>query len=142
MQIYLAGPMGGVPLHKARGWRDYIARTLIDQGHTVFDPTASLVNKIKTGDTIAASYDIVGVRTKDTFNIDLYQLRNSDVVIANLKEWNPKSFGTAFEFGVAWSFGIPIICIPGDKAENPFVCEPCMLVDDVEDAIELILNFE
>lgn len=142
MHIYLAGPMSGVPLHKASGWRGYLTRTLTDQGHTVFDPTAAVMNKIMMEERIAESYPKVGVRTKDTFNIDIYQLRNSDVVIANLKDWNEKSFGTAFEFGVAWSFGIPIICIPGEKAENPFVCEPCMLVDDLEDAIELILNFE
>ena len=142
MHIYLAGPMGGVPLNKATAWRQYITRTLVDQGHTVFDPTASLLTKIKSDEKIAASYNIIGVRTKDTFSIDLYQLRKADVVIADLREWNEKSFGTAFEFGVAWSFGIPIICIPGSKAENPFVCESCMLVEDIEEAIELILNFE
>ena len=142
MHIYLAGPMSGVELRKARFWRDKVARTLVDQGHTIFDPTAGLINKIMSEDKIAASYNVIGVRTKDTFNIDLYQLRKADVVVADLREWNEKSFGTAFEFGVAWSFGIPIICIPGSKAENPFVCEPCMLVDDIEDAIDLILNFE
>ena len=142
MHIYLAGPMGGVELRKAMAWRSQISRTLRDNGHSVFDPTASLTSKIRKDDKIEASYNLVGVRTKDTFNIDLYQLRQADVVVADLREWNEKSFGTAFEFGVAWSFGIPIICIPGSKADNPFVCEPCMLVDDVEDAIELILNFE
>jgi len=142
MKVYLGGPMSGLPLNKASAWRDYMARTLKDQDIEVFDPTAVLRNKLKGDAKIEVAYDVVGVRTQDTFNIDLYQLRQSDVMIANLKDWNEQSFGTAFEMGVAHSFGIPIICIGGAKSGNPFVCESSMLVEDIEDALELILNFE
>lgn len=141
MKVYLAGPMSGVALNRADNWRQTAIRYLHDQGNTWFNPVDSVKAYLATEEKIVEGYSLIGLRPRDTFVTDIYHLRDSNVVLANLKEWNDKSFGTAFEFGVAWSFGIPIVCVAGNKGANPFVSESCIIVEDMEEALMMLGNF-
>lgn len=141
MQIYLSGPAVGVEYLKAATWRNQLARILADQGLRVVNPLSPLYWRAISKDKILPSYEMIGLRPRDIFQAAKTGIANSDIMVSNLKEWNDESFGSAFEIGMASALGIPILCIAGEKKASPFVSEACILVDDIEDALDFILNF-
>lgn len=75
---------------------------------------------------------------REIMEYDLYRVRNSDVIVANLND--PKSIGTACELAVAAEYKIPIIGLYENKEEDvlhPWIKEFCNRI--FKDREELIL---
>ena len=78
---------------------------------------------------------------KEIMEFDLYNLRNSDLVIVNFN--NPSSIGTAMELMLAKEYHIPVIAF-GVKNQNihSWLLETCTRVcDDIREVVEHVVDF-
>lgn len=78
---------------------------------------------------------------REPFEFDLYNLRNSDVVIVNFN--SPQSIGTAMELAVAKEYKKPIIGLNENSYElHPWLIECCTRIcDTMDELIEHVINF-
>jgi nucleoside 2-deoxyribosyltransferase len=97
MRLYLAGPLF---TQAERAWNERLAAALSAAGHDVFLPQTE-VKAIATLDADAI------------FKVDIDGVRAAEAVVAILDGADPDS-GTAFECGVAFALGIPIVALRTD----------------------------
>lgn len=78
---------------------------------------------------------------KEVMEFDLYNLRNSDIVIVNFN--NEKSIGTAMELMLAKEYKIPVIAFGvNEKNIHPWLLECCTRVcDNLKEAVEYTVDF-
>lgn len=78
---------------------------------------------------------------KEVMEFDLYNLRNSDIVIVNFN--NEKSIGTAMELMLAKEYKIPVIAFgANEKKVHPWLLECCTRVcDNLKEAVEYTVDF-
>ncbi len=97
MHLYLAGPLF---TQAERAWNAALAARIADGGHSVFLPQ----DEVKAIATLEA--DAI-------FAIDVDGVRSSDAVVAILDGADSDS-GTAFECGLAYALGIPLVAVRTD----------------------------
>lgn len=97
MRIYFAGPLF---TQAERFWNHRIATRLSEFGHSVFLPQ----DEVKSLDALEANA---------IFQIDVEGVRSADAIVAVLDGADPDS-GTAFECGLAYGLGIPIVVLRTD----------------------------
>lgn len=136
VKIYLSGAMSGLSLNEQLKWRNKV------------------INAIKSGD-----YDLVKSPTffsppeyytfedenykseREIFEYDLYQLRNSDLVIVNFN--SPNSIGTAMELVLAKELHIPVIGLnKNNEVLHPWLIE-CVtrMCDNMTELVNHVVNF-
>ena len=78
---------------------------------------------------------------KEIFEFDLYNLRNSDLLIVNFND--EKSIGTAMELILAKELNIPVIGLNKDKKElHPWLVECCTRIcDDIRECVSHVVEF-
>ena len=78
---------------------------------------------------------------KEVMEFDLYNLRNSDIVIVNFN--NEKSIGTAMELMLAKEYKIPVIAFGiNEKEIHPWLLECCTRIcDSLREAVEYVVDF-
>lgn len=78
---------------------------------------------------------------REPFEFDLFNLRNSDIVIVNFN--SPQSIGTAMELAVAKEYKKPIIGLNENGYElHPWLIECCTRTcDTMDELIEHVINF-
>lgn len=107
--IYLAGPMEHVSINEATGWRDLATRTLLQAGCRVLDPCRRIHN-----------FDQKNM--KRIFELDMRDIQECDIIIANLD--NPKlaKHGTAMEvFYMSYVLKKPVVAFKADPSViHPF----------------------
>jgi nucleoside 2-deoxyribosyltransferase len=99
--VYLAGPLF---TQAERRWNQELAKALTERGFDMLVPQVlaeALISETGFFDP------------KALFNLAVETVKKSDVVLAVLDGADPDS-GTAFECGVAWSSGIPIVGLRTD----------------------------
>lgn len=133
--MYLSGAMSGVSFEEQSKWRNNIMNEVKfnrDCAKTVhfFNP----VNYYNFEEKNHKS-------EKEIMEFDLYNLRNSNLVVVNLN--NPSSIGTAMELMLAKELNIPVIAFGiGDKEVHPWILETCTRVcDNLRDTVDHIVDF-
>lgn len=78
---------------------------------------------------------------REVFEFDLYNLRNSDLVIVNFND--QKSIGTAMELMLAKELNIPVIGFGIDGKEiHPWLLECCTRIcSNLREVVEHVVNF-
>ena len=93
-KVYLSGAMSGVDKADSKAWR-YMLEQALDE-FKCFDPWDHF------------SFDNDDIDDVEAMEYDLWNLRNSDIVIVNF-DYNPASLGTMSELAIAYDRRIPII---------------------------------
>lgn len=97
MRLYFAGPLF---TQGERAWNAKVAELLTEAGHDVFLPQ----NEVKA---------IASLDAELIFRVDVDGVRGADALVAVLDGADPDS-GTAFECGLAYALGIPIVGVRSD----------------------------
>lgn len=137
VKIYLSGGMTGLSYEEYMRWRKEIIN------HQIF-----IMGGLKKEPIFFNPPDYYNfeqedyVTEKEVMEFDLYNLRNSDIVIVNFNA--PDSIGTAMELMLAKEFHIPIIGIDNqdDKEIHPWLVE-CVsrLCLNLEEAVSYVKEF-
>lgn len=132
-QIYLCGAMGGLTFEESNMWRE--------ESRLYF--TTHEYNKI----TCVNPNDYYNFTTPthksehEVKEFDLYKLRHSDLVLANLDHINT-SIGSAMELQVAHDNNIPIVTFGDIKSIHPWVVDTIWRNNDtLDDACDYIMNY-
>lgn len=113
MQVYLCGPIEGLPPYIFKAWREETTRKLVLQGILTKDPTRRLAFNAREYDTNLS---------KGTVAKDLNDIRNSNLVLANLKDrGGGLCWGSVSEITLAHYLGIPVITILEEGFHHPFI---------------------
>lgn len=139
--VYLAGPMGGLSMKKANGWRDLAEWYLGENGIDTYNPVAKLKEWPGVKDKIKVSYESQGFRNKEVVTSDLFWIDRSDIILSDLTGYGAMSFGTPFEFGYSYAKGKPIVTVCDEElACHPFVSEMSIVYVDLYDALDFICS--
>jgi len=137
--VYLAGPIDGLHYDQAAGWRQDAQDRLEELGFKVYNPMSG--KECLAGKVIKASeYKDKGVifRKDAIVKMDLSRIRWSDIVLINFNT-PTLSGGTLVEVGFATALNKIIIAIINDTSyTHAFVTENAIVVNDLEEAIEII----
>ena len=135
-RMYLSGGMTGLTLEEQTKWReqfynsikygdyDYVKKPIF------FDPTQKY-----------SIFDKEYKNEREAFEYDLYNLRNSDVLIVNFNA--PNSIGTAMELMLAKELKIPVIGLNKNKNDlHPWLLECCTRVcDNMREVVHHVVDF-
>ena len=109
--IYLAGGMSGLTIEEQVKWRNNFKNIFkyndieIIRKPIIFSPPDYY--------SFSSTHD--NVSEKEIMEFDLYNLRNSDIVVVNFNA--PQSLGTAMEIAIAHEYRIPIIGLNEENHE-------------------------
>lgn len=134
VKVYLSGSMSGISWEEQTEWRRQVMDIINDSYHkknvSFFDPTRFYNFKEKQQRS-----------EREVMEFDLYNLRNSDLVIVNIN--NQWSLGTMSELILAKEYRIPVIGWNSCGEElHPWLSE-CFtrMCDDISDTIEHVIDF-
>ena len=135
-RIYLSGGMGNLSFEERSRWRRQVIDA-IKYGDYDCEKKAIFFNPVD-------HYDFEEKTQKTELEVmeyDLYNLRNSDLVIVNFND--EKSIGTAMELMLAKELHIPIIGLNKDKRRLHSWLECCCnrMCDDMRELVEHIVEF-
>ena len=102
--VYLSGPMNGYPVEKQLYWRTFFHRACKSISINTLSPMRS--KEILPKELYATNSSIT--------ERDLYDVRQCDLLVANLLDATQVSMGTLIEMGVAWGLRKPIVVIRKD----------------------------
>ena len=107
--IYLAGPMENVTEAEAKGWRDVATSILYPHGIKTLDPTRRLHQDDKKA-------------MRRIFELDLRDIRESDIILVNLNNPTMAKNGTAMEvFYASYVLRKPVVAFKVESAHwHPF----------------------
>lgn len=134
MRVFLSGPIDGLPIADAAGWRQHAARRFADAGITVYDPT----------EVIVATPGYTPVPNEVVTN-DRYNLRHSDVLLVNLDlpatiAAQDAPFFTIGEMFLAHELHLPIITVGKVFRGRPgYEAIVTRTFDDLDDAVTHII---
>ena len=134
VKIYLSGSMSGCSWEEQTKWRkDFrLAISISD----------CKLNPIWFDPTLYYNFENDCHKTeKEPFNFDLYNLRNSDIVVVNFN--NPASIGTAMELILAKEYNKPVIgWNSSGKPLHPWLIEcTTRMCDSFEELISHVKDF-
>ena len=136
IKIYLSGGMGSLSFEEQSKWRKQITDA-IKFGDYDYEKKVSFFNPVDY-----YTFEEKRHKTeKEIVEFDLYNLRNSDLVIVNFND--SKSIGTAAELAIAYDMHIPVIGINKDKQElHPWLIEfTTRMCEDIREAVEHVVDF-
>ena len=133
VKIYLSGGMGALSFEEQSKWRQQIQDAIkfnyeCEKKPVFFNPVDYYTFEEKRHKT-----------EREIVEFDLYNLRNSDLVIVNFND--PKSIGTAAELAIAYDMHIPVIGINKDKQElHPWLIEfTTRMCEDIRETVEHVV---
>lgn len=136
LKMYLSGGMTDISLEEQTKWRKQFCDAVKygDYDYTknpiFFDPTQKY-----------SIFEKEHKSEREAFEYDLYNLRNSDLVVVNFN--SPKSLGTAMELILAKELGIPVIGLNKDNKElHPWLVEcSTRICDNMRELVEHVTEF-
>lgn len=135
VKIYLSGAMGSLSYEEQSKWRRQIQDSVkyeydCDKSPLFFNPVDyyNFLEKYCKSD-------------REVMEFDLYNLRNSDLVIVNFND--EKSIGTAMELILAKEHNIPVIAFGANgKDIHPWLLECCNRVcDSMREVVSHVVEF-
>lgn len=148
MKIYLGGSVSGLTYQEAMGWRIQVKEMYPDvEWWDPFDLPAMkhFVLEEESKETNKASYE-TPVSPLEMFNWDVEQgVLSCDRVLLGFPTGNQASFGTGWEAGCAYSYGIPIITwIPemstGPAIHHPFLKANALIESNLQEAARIAVE--
>lgn len=135
VRIYLSGGMGNLSFEEQSRWRQRVQDAI--KFNYDCEKKAIFFNPVDY-------YNFEEERhksEKEIFEFDLYNLRNSDLLIVNFND--EKSIGTAMELILAKELNIPVIGLNKDKKElHPWLVECCTRIcDDIRECVSHVVEF-
>ena len=136
VKIYLSGGMGNLNFEEQSKWRKKISDAIMF-GDYDYSMKPIFFNPVNY-------YNLIEKRHKserEAMEFDLYNLRNSDLVIVNFND--KKSIGTAMELMLARELRIPVIAFGTNGEEiHPWLSECCTRIcDNLRECVEYIVEF-
>ena len=106
--VYLAGKMEDKSHKDQTEWRDYVTLPLIHEGWKVLNPVHRSMKD--------------GYNHRRIYELDMRDVRASDVILADLRKSDGECYGTAMELQEAYSRNIPIVGYAiKDQRKHPFL---------------------
>lgn len=106
--IYLAGKMEDKSTEEQTGWRNYVTLPLVNEGWTVLNPVHRSMKD--------------GYNHRRIYELDMRDVRSSDVILADLRRSDGECYGTAMELQEAYTRNIPIVGFAiQDQRKHPFL---------------------
>lgn len=149
--IYLCGPMTGKTPEDASAWRDYTRDELEPLGFRTTSPlrveSTFLAPKKKIPvDAFDEKHEIPELRPTAIYQRDMFDVRNADLILANMSDAKIASLGSSHELGYADALRKMIILVaqPGNiYREHPIVAQASgLLFGTLEPALAYIkLNY-
>jgi len=112
MYVYLAGPITGLTLQDASAWREdeNLINSLAKHGYEVLTALRDKEHlHAYDGKVLPARYS--DEEEESEVFLDLNDINDSRVVLANMHGASRVSVGTAWEMGYAYAKGIPVIAV-------------------------------
>ena len=136
VKIYLSGGMSNMSFEEQNKWRTQIANAIKYEDYS-YEKKPIFFNPVDYYNFEAKEHK----SEREIFEFDLYNLRNSDVVVVNFN--NRRSIGTAMELILAKEYHIPVIAFGvKDKEIHPWLLECCTRVcDDIRETVSHVVNF-
>lgn len=128
--------MGNLSFEEQSKWRKNISEAIKTEGCDS-EKKASVFNPVNY-----YNFEINSHKSeKEIMEFDLYNLRNSNLVIVNFND--EKSIGTAMEIMLAKEYNIPVIAFgAGDKQIHPWLTECCTRVcDSMREVVNHTIDF-
>ena len=135
VKIYLSGAMSELSLEEQSQWRKRVMDA-IKYGYD-YEKKPIFFNPVNYYNFVDKQYKT----EKEIMEFDLYNLRNSDIVIVNFND--PKSIGTAMELMLAKEMCIPVIGLNLNNEElHPWLVE-CVtrMCSNLKETVEYTVNF-
>lgn len=135
VRVYLSGAMSGISFEEQSKWRNQIINAV--KYNYECEKNVHFFNPVNYYNFEENNYK----SEREIMEFDLYNLRNSNLVIVNLK--NSSSIGTAMELMLAKELNIPVIAFGvGEQEVHPWILETCTRVcDDLRDTVSHIVDF-
>lgn len=150
LSVYLAGPINGLTIEEATGWRNHIINYFFNDPVHFFNPMKGKDHVVKSGEVITNTnldphftkiFSAHGI-----FSRDINMINASDIVFAHFPHGAPISHGTMFEIGYAYAnHKIIIASMNGNNGcdrigflNHPFVSTPCVCFGDLDLAIDYL----
>jgi len=123
-RVYLAGPITGLTFEEATGWREEVTDVLTSLGYEVFNPLRGEIELARSHAETPIEATTKAGRAS-VFKRDTFDVRRSDIIVADLTGIGMRSVGTLFELGYAHAMGKMIIALvdkpPKGKKYHPFI---------------------
>ena len=127
--IYLAGPMENASKDEMNSWRNYVSFYLNSTGWNVLNPVFRSMKD--------------GYNHRRIYELDMRDVRSSDVILADLRRGDRENIGTSMEVQLAYSLDIPVVGYAvKDQKKHPFL-EVCVTewVTDLDKGIRILNEF-
>jgi len=142
--IYLAGPISGLTFEEASIWRKIITPALELLGYEVFNPLTGkefLIGKgIIGADTsqnlnVLAHHDVI-------YNVDMFRVRQSDILLINFHNCKIVSIGTVAEINLAHETNKLVIMVMDENNihNHPFITQRSIVLKTMEEAVAVLQN--
>lgn len=134
VHIYLAGAMSGLDFDEQNGWRKEFEKRIsqmeTEKKVVCFNPVDYFNFKEKRYKT-----------EKEIIEFDLYNLRNSDLVIVNYND--PNSIGTAMEIAIAHEYRTPVVGLNKGKRIIHSWLETCTtrMCNSMDELVNYVCDF-
>ena len=134
--VYLSGGMGSLSFEEQSKWRTNIINA-IKYGEQGWAKKPVFFNPVDHYNF----QDKHQKNEKEVMEYDLYNLRNSDLVIVYFND--ERSIGTAMELMLAKEMHIPVIAFGvNDKEIHPWLIECCTRIcDNMKDVVSHVIDF-
>ena len=121
--VYLAGPIADQDYDKSNEWRLEAIKYLAEFGIQGRSPLRGK-DFLKGTFITAEAYKNAMASDNGIVARDRYDVRNSNLVLANLLDPPGRGIGTSVEYGWADAFGTPVITVmeeEGNPYDHPFI---------------------
>lgn len=140
-RCYLAGPISGVGWKAAASWRRLAAERLAQYGIEAIDPLRH--TEMLSGEkALKSAYpEWLWTQERAIVHRSFYDVRRSQVVLANVLGARERSVGTIAEVAVAYEHHIPVVLVveEGNPHGHPFLLELVTVVtESLDEAIEAV----
>jgi nucleoside 2-deoxyribosyltransferase len=143
VKVYLAGPITGISWGEATNWRDGVKAELAKHGLRGFSPLRGKEYLSNEKEIDPWYNDKPMSAPKGLVTRDRFDVRTSDVIIANFLGAERVSIGTCME--VAWAdvYNTPVIAVmePDNVHVHAFIMEMCgYIVPDLDEAVDIAVR--
>lgn len=136
IKIYLSGAMSSINFEEQTKWRRQFKNAIkfgdysCEKNVMFFDPTQFYNFEEKHQKS-----------EREVMEFDLYNLRNSDLVVVNFND--PNSLGTCAELAIAYDMKIPIVGINKNEQKlHPWLeCFCNRMCNDLREAVSYVVEF-
>jgi nucleoside 2-deoxyribosyltransferase len=141
VKVYLVGPISNTNAAYAFAWRDYATSVLESFGIRTIDPLRNL-DELRNESRIQSAYpEWLWTTERAVVHRSLYDVRRSDVVLANFLGATERSVGSIVEIAVAYDRNIPVVVVlePGNPNDHMFIREMAAVrTETLDDGIEAV----